>query len=43
MSFTYKKIEQILGPLLFLKNKHKVKYGEIVISVQEIIKFAPDK
>jgi V/A-type H+-transporting ATPase subunit B len=31
MSFTYKRIEQILGPLLFLKNKHKVKYGEIVI------------
>ena len=30
MSFTYKKIEQIIGPLLFLKNKHKVKYGEIV-------------
>ncbi len=30
MSFTYKKIEQIIGPLLFLKNKHQVKYGEIV-------------
>ena len=30
MSFTYKKIEQIIGPLIFLKNKHNVKYGEIV-------------
>ena len=30
MSISYKKIKQIVGPLLFLKNEHDVKYGEIV-------------
>lgn len=30
MSITYKKIKQIIGPLLFLKNEHEVQYGEIV-------------
>ncbi|MGV9202931.1 MAG: V-type ATP synthase subunit B [Promethearchaeia archaeon] len=30
MSIVYKKIQEIVGPLVFLKNKHKVKYGEIV-------------
>jgi len=30
MSVIYRKINQIIGPLLFLKNKHKAKYGEIV-------------
>jgi len=30
MSISYKKIKQIIGPLLFLKNEHDVKYGEIV-------------
>lgn len=30
MSVTYKKIKQIIGPLLFLENKHDVQYGEIV-------------
>jgi len=30
MSISYKKIKQLVGPLLFLKNEHDVKYGEIV-------------
>lgn len=30
MSITYKKIRQIVGPLVFLKNNHDVRYGEIV-------------
>jgi len=30
MSISYKKIKQIIGPLLFLKNEHDVIYGEIV-------------
>jgi len=30
MSISYKKIKQIVGPLLFLQNEHDVKYGEIV-------------
>ena len=30
MSVIYKKIQQIIGPLLFLKNNHNVQYGEIV-------------
>ena len=30
MSISYQKIQQIIGPLLFLKNKHNVQYGEIV-------------
>jgi V/A-type H+-transporting ATPase subunit B len=30
MSIIYNKIEQIVGPLLFLKNEHDVQYGEIV-------------
>ena len=30
MSVIYKKIQQIIGPLLFLKNEHDVQYGEIV-------------
>jgi len=30
MSILYKKIQQVVGPLLFLKNKHNVQYGEIV-------------
>jgi len=30
MSVIYKKIKQIVGPLLFLDNKHDVQYGEIV-------------
>lgn len=30
MSVIYKKIQDIVGPLLFLKNEHNVKYGEIV-------------
>jgi V/A-type H+-transporting ATPase subunit B len=30
MSVIYKKIKQIKGPLLFLKNKHNAQYGEIV-------------
>ena len=30
MSVIYKKIKQIIGPLIFLKNQHDVKYGEIV-------------
>lgn len=30
MSVIYRKIQQIIGPLLFLKNNHNVQYGEIV-------------
>ena len=30
MSVIYKKIKQIVGPLLFLNNEHDVQYGEIV-------------
>ncbi|MHA1525493.1 MAG: V-type ATP synthase subunit B [Promethearchaeota archaeon] len=30
MSVIYKKIQKIIGPLLFLKNEHNVSYGEIV-------------
>lgn len=30
MSVIYKKIKQIIGPLLFLNNEHDVQYGEIV-------------
>ena len=30
MSIIYKKIQEIVGPLIFLKNQHDVRYGEIV-------------
>ena len=30
MSVIYKKIQRIIGPLLFLKNEHSAQYGEIV-------------
>ena len=30
MSIIYKKIQRIIGPLLFLKNEHDAQYGEIV-------------
>jgi V/A-type H+-transporting ATPase subunit B len=30
MSVIYKKIQQIIGPLLFLNNEHSAQYGEIV-------------
>ena len=30
MSISYKKISEIVGPLIFLKNNHDVHYGEIV-------------
>ncbi len=30
MSVIYRKIQEIIGPLLFLSNNHDVKYGEIV-------------
>lgn len=30
MSVIYKNIQQIIGPLIFLKNEHDVQYGEIV-------------
>ena len=30
MSVIYRKIQEIIGPLLFLQNNHDVKYGEIV-------------
>ncbi|MFW9829343.1 MAG: V-type ATP synthase subunit B [Candidatus Thorarchaeota archaeon] len=30
MSIVYKNIQQIIGPLIFLKNEHQVQYGEIV-------------
>jgi len=30
MSIIYRNIQQIIGPLIFLKNEHQVQYGEIV-------------
>jgi V/A-type H+-transporting ATPase subunit B len=30
MSISYKNIKEIVGPLIFLENRHNVKYGEIV-------------
>ncbi len=30
MSISYTNIKQIIGPLLFIENKHNVQYGEIV-------------
>ena len=30
MSIIYKKIQRIIGPLIFLKNEHDAQYGEIV-------------
>ena len=30
MSVIYRKIKKIIGPLVFLDNKHDVQYGEIV-------------
>lgn len=30
MSIVYRNIQQIIGPLIFLKNEHQVQYGEIV-------------
>lgn len=35
MSVIYKKIDQIIGPLLFLKNEHDAQYGEIVKIITE--------
>ena len=35
MSITYKKIQEIVGPLIFLKNQHDVQYGEIVKTPME--------
>ena len=31
VSVSYNKIEQIIGPLIFLKNQHDIEYGERVI------------
>lgn len=31
MSVIYRKIQQIIGPLIFLKNEHNAQFGEIVI------------
>ncbi|MFX1273931.1 MAG: V-type ATP synthase subunit B [Promethearchaeota archaeon] len=31
MSVSYSKIEQIIGPLIFLKNQHDIEYGERVL------------
>jgi len=50
MSVIYKKIQQIIGPLLFLKNEHSAQYGEIVkiktennnIRTGQIIKMTED-
>lgn len=49
MSIVYKKIQEIVGPLIFLKNKHDVKYGEIVkiktggeIRTGEVVKLEED-
>ena len=49
MSVIYKKIQQIIGPLLFLKNEHSVQYGEIVkiktednIRTGQIVKLSED-
>ena len=30
MSVSYRKIQKIIGPLIFLNNEHGVQYGEIV-------------
>jgi len=30
MSVSYKKINEIVGPIIFLKNRHDIQYGEIV-------------
>jgi len=50
MSIIYKKIQQIIGPLLFLKNEHDAQYGEIVkiktddnnIRTGQIVKMSED-
>lgn len=49
MSVIYKKIQQIIGPLIFLKNEHSVQYGEIVkiktkdnIRTGQIVKLSED-
>ena len=50
MSVIYKKIQQIIGPLLFLKNEHDAQYGEIVkiktednnIRTGQIVKMSED-
>ncbi len=50
MSVIYKKIQQIIGPLLFLKNEHDAQYGEIVkiktddskIRTGQIVKISED-
>ncbi len=35
MSVTYNKIQKIIGPLLFLENKHDCQYGEIVSIISD--------
>ena len=35
MSVIYKKIDQIIGPMVFLKNEHDAQYGEIVKIITE--------
>ncbi len=49
MSIIYKKIQQIIGPLLFLKNEHSAQYGEIVkikvgdnVRTGQIVKISED-
>ena len=50
MSIIYKKIQRIIGPLLFLKNEHDAQYGEIVkiktddnlIRTGQIVKMSED-
>jgi len=50
MSVVYKKIQSIIGPLLFLKNNHNAQYGEIVkirsdtgkLSTGQIVKMSED-
>jgi V/A-type H+-transporting ATPase subunit B len=50
MSVIYKKIQQIIGPLIFLKNEHDAQYGEIVkiktndniIRTGQIVKMSED-
>ncbi|MFX1388850.1 MAG: V-type ATP synthase subunit B [Promethearchaeota archaeon] len=49
MSIIYKKIQQIIGPLLFLRNEHSAQYGEIVkiragnnIRTGQIVKMSED-
>ncbi|MHA1986382.1 MAG: V-type ATP synthase subunit B [Promethearchaeota archaeon] len=49
MSIIYRKINQIIGPLLFLENLHDVQYGEIVkiktsdqIRTGEVVKMSED-